>query len=88
MYTGRTPTVTKARGPGGQTSCRSTPSPGDEAMALFNYKLSVGLGVTQATRSVYIASARRGTDKSFLISRANVTHTRPGGVQVAGCFRG
>ncbi|XP_031195895.1 pre-B-cell leukemia transcription factor 4 isoform X2 [Mastomys coucha] len=28
MYTGRTPTVTKARGPGGQTSCRSTPSPG------------------------------------------------------------
>ncbi|KAL1772911.1 pre-B-cell leukemia transcription factor 4 [Sigmodon hispidus] len=28
MYTGKTSTATKARGPGGQASCQSTPSPG------------------------------------------------------------
>ncbi|GAB1293223.1 Pre-B-cell leukemia transcription factor 4 [Apodemus speciosus] len=36
MYTGKTSTVTKAQGPGGQSRCQSTPSPGDKAVALFD----------------------------------------------------
>ncbi|ERE91173.1 pre-B-cell leukemia transcription factor 4 [Cricetulus griseus] len=33
MYTEKTSTATKVRGSGGQSSCQSTPSPGDKAMA-------------------------------------------------------
>ncbi|XP_052608668.1 pre-B-cell leukemia transcription factor 4 isoform X4 [Peromyscus californicus insignis] len=36
MYTGKTSTTTMARGPGGQTNCPSTPSPGDKAIARPN----------------------------------------------------
>lgn len=84
MYTEKTSTATKVRGSGGQSSCQSTPSPGDKAMA----SIIVSFGGLVDSHYPDLDSQCQQRDKSItLASRASVTHTGLGEEQVATCFR-